>query len=113
MDSNEAEVTRRKEVALSAIKSAFDTDGAEYSVNLFVNHHVEEIGEEYWRSLLGKSKPEPEDVLGLLILQSHWSEVDEDGIDVFDFTLPNDITDSVLSVSFDEVGQVTSISMES
>ncbi|MDV5047629.1 DUF2004 domain-containing protein [Vibrio diabolicus] len=33
--------------------------------------------------------------------------------DVCDFTLPNDVTNYLISVSFDENGQVVDISMES
>ena len=49
------------------------------------------------------------------MLRSHWGdeEEDEDGIDTFDFTLPEDVTDYVISVHFDEEGAVDDISMES
>lgn len=47
------------------------------------------------------------------MLRSHWGDEDDDGIDTFDFTLPEDITDYVISVRFDEEGQVEEITMES
>ncbi len=47
------------------------------------------------------------------MLRSHWGDEDDDGIDTFDFTLPEDVTDSVISVRFDEKGQVEEITMES
>ena len=49
----------------------------------------------------------------ILTLRSHWSEDDEQGIDTFDLTLPNDVTDYVISVSFDEKGKVVEITLES
>ena len=38
---------------------------------------------------------------------------DDEDIDMFDFTLPGDVTDYVICVSFDEHGKVEEISMES
>jgi hypothetical protein len=54
-------------------------------------------------------------VLDILELQSHWSSGDEDdgGIEIFDFTLPEGITNYVISVRFNEAGQVEEITMES
>ena len=47
----------------------------------------------------------------MLVLREHWGGDDE--IETFDFTLPEDVTDYVISVRFDESGQVEEISMES
>jgi hypothetical protein len=50
------------------------------------------------------------------VLRSHWGDDDdgdEEGIDTFDFTLPDEVTDYVISVRFDEDGEVESVSMES
>ena len=47
----------------------------------------------------------------MLVLKSHWGGDDE--LDVFDFTLPEEITDYVLSVAFDESGAITGMTMES
>ncbi len=47
-------------------------------------------------------------------VSSLWGEDDDDdGIDTFDFTLPGDVTQYVISVSFDEDGDVEDIVMES
>jgi hypothetical protein len=51
-------------------------------------------------------------VLDLLELRSCWGD-EEDGIDTFDFTLPESITNYVISVRFDEMGRVEEITMES
>jgi hypothetical protein len=115
-----AEVQRRTKVALAAIKHAFGTEEDAFGATLFVSHHLGEIDSAYWQEHLGTAQPEPARVLDLLELQSHWGEDDyeddEDeggGIDVFDFTLPGNITDYVISVHFDEDGEVDEISMES
>lgn len=113
MSANDNEVERRKKTALAAIKRAFDTEEDECGATLFVSHHIEEIDEAYWQKYLGTARPEPSRVLDILELRSHWGGEEDDGIDTFDFTLPGDITDYVISVRFGETGEVEGISMES
>ncbi|HHI80559.1 MAG TPA: DUF2004 domain-containing protein [Planctomycetes bacterium] len=107
------ELERRKKKAISAIQNVFGTEEDEDGATLFVTHHLEEIEEEYWRKHLGKSKPEPKEVLDILVLESHWGDENSDGMDTLDFTLPGNVTDYLISVSFDEVGNVEEITMES
>ncbi len=107
------EIERRTAVALTAIKQMLDKGEGEYSVGLFVSHHLEELGAAYWKKHVGTARPSPKKVLALLELRSHSGEEDENGIDTFDFTLPGDVTDYVLSVRFDENGDIEDISMES
>jgi hypothetical protein len=49
----------------------------------------------------------------MLDLRSHWGAGDAEGIDAFDFTLPGGVTNYVISVRFDDKGDVAEISMES
>ncbi len=107
------EIERRKTAAISAIKNAFGTEADEYGATLFVSHHLEEIEQEYWQAILGSPVPEPEQVLDILVLQSHWGDENSDGMDTLDFTLPGGVTDYLISVSFDGAGEVEEISMES
>lgn len=107
------EIKRREMSALTAIRDAFGTEADEYGGTLFVSHLLEELDATYWQSNLATTSPEPEQVLGLLELRSHWGDDDENGIDVFDFTLPGNVTSYVLSVRFDETGAIEEISMES
>ena len=109
----EAEITRRAKIALEAIKAMHGTEDGEFSVTLFVEHHLEELSEDDWKDITGSAQPSATQILGCLVLRSHWSEEDDDGIDVFDFTLPKDVTDYVISVSFSETGDVLEIDMES
>jgi len=114
MTATNEEIERRKEIALQAIKAAFGTEEDEYSATLFVSHHLEKVEDSYWTKHLQEPSPAPARVLDLLILQSHWGdEDDDDRIDTFDFTLPDDATNYVISVCFDEDGNVEDISMES
>ena len=113
MPANRDEIEKRKNIALAAIRSAFGTEEDEYGATLFVSHHLNEIEETYWRKHLGAARPEPSRVLDILELRSHWSNEEDDGIDTVDFTLPESITNYVISVRFDEMGQVEVITMES
>jgi hypothetical protein len=105
------EIARRTSAALAAIKQA--ADDADSGVGMFASHHLEELPPAYWQQHAGSPKPSRERVLGLLELRSHWGGDGEDGVDVFDFTLPGEVTDYVISVRFDDNGEVGEISMES
>lgn len=104
------EPEKRTKLSLAAIEQAFGTQAGEDSINLFVEHHLAELPQEYWLQHLGASKPEPSAVLGILELRSSWGE---DDVEYFDFTLPGDVTDYVVSVHFGQGGEIDGISMES
>lgn len=104
------EVDKRSKLALDAIRSAYGTEAGEFGANLFVEHHLEEIPQEYWQERTGAAKPDPTAVLALLELRSNWGEGE---VENFDFSLPGDVTDYVLSVRFNDAGEVDEISMES
>ncbi|MDC6170467.1 DUF2004 domain-containing protein [Paucibacter sp. XJ19-41] len=103
-------IQERTVLALEAIKSAFGTEAGADSVDLFVEHHLEELPNSYWVEHLSSGNPRPSEVLGLLVLRDSWGEGDAEH---FDFTLQGDSTDYVLSVHFDEAGQIDGIAMES
>lgn len=113
MTLNETEVARRKNEALLAIKRTYGTEDGELSSTLFVSHHLEELDASYWQKHLGTKEPNAEQVLDILVLRSHWGDDDSEGIDVFDFTLPDDVTNYVMCVRFDEHGHIWDIAMES
>ena len=113
MPPEKDEIERRRITALNAIKQAFGTAADEHGATLFVSHHLAELGGDYWQEHCGTTRPEPKQLLNILTLRSHWGEDDDDGIDTFDFSLPGDVTDYVISVSFDESGGVAEITMES
>ena len=111
MPANPDEIKRREAEARSAIKRAFGTGNDEFGATLFVSHHLEEIDSNYWKKHLSTETPDPHLVLQLLELRSHWGGDDE--IDTFDFTLPDRVTDYVISVMFEKTGDVSKITMES
>lgn len=100
----------REKLALDSIKQAFGTEAGEGSINLFVEHHLEELPKDYWQRHLASGAPEPSAVITLLELRSAWGEND---MEYFDFTLTGGVTDYVVSVHFDQAGCIESISMES
>jgi hypothetical protein len=111
MSKSNKEIARRTAAAMAAIKQSLDEEDS--AVSLFASHHVEELDAQYWKKNAGTAKPSAKQVVDLLELRSHWGDEDEDGIDTFDFTLPGDVTNYVVSVRFDEDGEVEGVSMES
>ncbi|ARM84618.1 MULTISPECIES: DUF2004 domain-containing protein [Marinobacter] len=94
--------------ALEGIRKASGTERGEYSIDEFVSHHIDELPGTYWEKHLSTEIPSSEQVIGLLVLRSKWENEE-----VYDFTLPDDVTDYVVSVSFDEDGKIEDIEMES
>src|ERR1700733_2274002 len=113
MKDNTKEIERRKALALAAIKRILGKSEGKFSVTLFVSHHLDELDAAYWKKHAGAPKPSPKRVLDLLELHSHRGADGHDGIATFDFTLPGDVTNYVISVRFDLNGDVEDISMES
>ena len=111
MPPDNAEIQTRTNAALKAIKAAYGTADDEFGATLFVSHHLEELAASYWEKHFQAAKPAPEQILDVLVLQSDFDE--EEDLDSLDFTLPGEVTDYVLCVSFDEDGAVEAISMES
>lgn len=118
MQSNHLEIERRKQAAADAIRAAYNPNDEESPVTSFISHHLEELKAAYWLKQLNTPKPTPKEVLGILLLRSYWGTDaegghDEHGIDMFDFTLPDDVTDYVIGVHFTENGEIDEIVMES
>ncbi len=100
--------TQKEKLAIDAIRDSIGTEAGEYGIDLFIEHHLEELSNSDWKKSLGIENPSKEQVLDGLILRSSW---DDDC--VYDFTLPKEVTDCVVSVRFDEGGEIEDISMES
>jgi hypothetical protein len=111
MPADPEDIKKREAAARVAIRRAFDTADDESGVPLFISHHLEEIDAAYWKQHYSTETPEPQRILESLVLQSHWGGDDE--IETFDFTLPEDATNYLISVSFDGYGDVSGVTMES
>jgi len=103
---------QKEKLALAAIKRSFDTPEGEFGSTLFVAHHVEQLNANDWVAATGKKTPNSEQILDSLILIDSWSSEESEILDTFDFGLPHDISDYLLSVSF-EGDEVSEIAMES
>jgi len=106
------ELNHKEDAARKKIKLLFGTTEGEFGPDLFISHHLEEVKSDYWKSTYGTETPEAERILESLVLVSSWSSADDENIDVFDFSLPNNITNYILSARFAD-GEVAEVSMES
>jgi hypothetical protein len=107
-----SEIERRMIVALAAINRSLGSND-DTRVDLFASHYLDELDPAYWRKHAGTPHPTPKQIVNLLELRSHWGKESHEGIDAFDFSLPGDVTDYVISVHFNKRGEIEDISMES
>lgn len=105
--------SERCAAALLAIKSLYGKPEGEFGPTLFVSHHLVEVEGAYWQRTVGVARPTPNQVLNALVLIRSWSSHEGGNIDVFDFGLPNNASNYVLAVRFEDDGDVASVSMES
>ena len=105
---NKEVIMSNQHKALEAIKKSLGTEAGEYGIDLFVSHHLEELPSSYWLKHLNITIPSSEQVISLLTLREKW-----EGEETYDFTLPGEVTDYVISVSFDDEGNIEDIVMES
>lgn len=94
----------------SSIIQSYGSEEQEYGVTLFVQHHIEELPADTWLRITGTEKPSPSQVLESLVLVKQW---DWESDRVYDFSLPGNVTDYVVSVVVDRDGNIISIEMES
>jgi len=107
------ELDRRELAAREEIMRLSTEPSGEENVTLFVTHHLDEVEKEYWLKHFGSEKPKTSDILNSLVLVNSWSQDENENIDVFDFSLPDDATNYLISVRFDKSGQTNSVDMES
>lgn len=110
MSDHARELARRDSAARQAIDAGCEMEDEESGIAMFVAFHLEELDAGYWQRHLGTPRPAPDAVLGILELRGHWGGDRE--MEFFDYTLPGEATDFVISVHFDEAGAVAEISME-
>lgn len=96
----------KEKIARLALNDSVVTGRFKENVLLFVEHHLEEVEPEYWQKHFGSTQPTVMEVIEKLVLH----ENSEDNS--LDFTLPDDTTQYVLCVTFEE-DKVVDISMES
>jgi len=102
----------RETVARAKLLELLGTNAGEFGPTLFVSHHKEELGSEYWISAFGEPDPKPEAIIKGLVLVDSWDSEEDGNIDTLDFSLPGEVTDYLLSVRFSGE-EVVDVSMES
>jgi len=103
-------------VARDAIRGCGVNSKLYPSIGLFVRHHLEEIPAEYWREQFGQANPDSQSVLSLLVPiadDNDMEDEDETENSPIDFSLPGEVTNYVLAVYIDSVGNIDDIAMES
>lgn len=98
--------------ARAKIRSLYGTPDDEFGPTLFVSHHLEELDDDYWVREFGSPSPDAPAILDALVLVNAGSSEENGIIDVYDFSLPKNVTDYVLSVHFED-GEVCEVVMES
>lgn len=106
-------LTQRQNLALAKIQSTYGSPEGEFGATMFVAHHLQEIDENYWIETFGTEAPSPSEIIKALVLVSNWSSEDDGHLDMFDFSLPGNVTDYLLSVRFNSDGVVEDVAMES
>lgn len=111
----------KEQQARLALQQALTSSNPFYdTLTCFIQHHLAEIPESYWLENFGSPQPDAAHILKKLQL-SDPNDSDEDSLDQeereyeehhLDFELPDEISQYVLCVSF-ENEQVVDISMES
>lgn len=79
------------------------------SIELYIEHHLEEISKEDWEKIFGKV-PNQDEFIDLLELQSSY---EYEGFVFYDYSLPNNLTDYVICIKTDKNNKLIEISMES
>lgn len=105
---NKEEIMSNQHKALEAIKQSLGTEDGEYGIDLFISLHLAELPSSYWLQHLNIEIPSSEQVISLLTLREKWQDQE-----IYDFALPGNVTDYVISVSFDDEGNIENIAMES
>jgi len=92
-------------------------DGEVTASALYMAHHRQELSREEWTQVFGGIDPTSIDVETFLahlhLVRVGLYPADEDRCLLLDYTLGKEVTDYLLSVSFDRDGQFAAIDMES
>jgi len=89
-------------------------DEHEEQVQVYVEHHMEEIGEEVWSDLLeGDGPVTAERVRAQVRLRRIWGRVGTEVSLNLDYGLPESVTDYVLSIAVGSDGAIEDVVMES
>lgn len=117
MPANSEEISRLESAARAHIEAIYGTPEDEFGATLFVSHHLSDIDSSYWLKHTGTSEPKARQVLRMLEVRVDPEEEEldpeEEELNILDFSLPDAVTNYVISVEFDGSGGIVRVSMES
>lgn len=103
-----------KTSALDFLLKDFEEGDNPEGTKLFMDHHLEELEEDDIVSVFGSTDIDIHLFLSKLVLRRiGFYPDDEYEFAIFDITLPNELTNYILTVYFDQSGKVSYVSMES
>ncbi len=110
-----ADVARFDDLSREALRQ--EHDKPEGTVDTYLSHHAEELGEKELASIFGVEDPDELTIDHLLdalrLKRIGLYPGSEDYVAVFDYTIDEEATDYLLAVEFDRDGEVYGISMDS
>lgn len=106
-------MNQKEKIVLTKIRSLYGTPEGEFGPTLFVSHHLDEVEKADWLTVLKTENPTPQQILESLVLVDAWSTTDNETNNTYDFSLPGNVTNYLLSVRFSEDDRVEDVSMES
>ena len=107
-------VSELQDIAFSYMLEDYKKGDESDAVELYVEHHLEELDKSEIEKVFGSKNVDINLFLSKLVLTRIGIYADrDDGFAIFDFTLPGNITDYLIVVTFDQNGIISDISMES
>ena len=104
----------KAKVAFQAISDDFDLGEESETARFYLQHHLDQFSDDEKNVLFGGPDVDQEKFLDCLVLKriGIYPE-DEESYAIFDIQFPEDYTNYLMAVTFDEDGGLTGISMES
>jgi hypothetical protein len=100
--------------AFSAIATDYDLGEESETARFYLQHHIDEFSKNKLSDIFGEEEINKESFMNSLILQrvGIYAEDDESFV-IFDIQFPDEFTNYLMAVTFDDANQLSCISMES
>jgi len=100
--------------AFSAIAADYDLEEESETARFYLQHHIDEFTKDELSDIFGEEEINKESFMNSLILQrvGIYPEDDESFV-IFDIQFPDEFTNYLMAVTFDDANELSCISMES
>ncbi len=100
--------------AFEAISKDYDLDEESETARFYLQHHLDELSKEELSDIFGEDEISKESFMNSLILQrvGLYPE-DEESTVIFDIQFPDEFTNYLMAVTFDDSNELSYISMDS